>query len=225
MAMDDGHTDGGDSPASASAASEPELTNDEGEDSYSDTLAADGQGETDEQSFDEDAMLGGGLHTETSEGESDTLKRKRSPAKRKAKANGEETAASKKAKTAPAAASKKGKGKKAAVQATDYAAGAGDEAEGKDGNGSDSSALTAVEELEEKPKKKQRKPRKPREPKPEPVYVIPDVEKLAPHPTFDGRLGYACLNTILRAKKPPVFCSRTCRCVRAIVGSCMRPSH
>lgn len=28
---------------------------------------------------------------------------------------------------------------------------------------------------------------------------------------FKGRLGYACLNTILRAQKPPVFCSRTCR--------------
>lgn len=27
-----------------------------------------------------------------------------------------------------------------------------------------------------------------------------------------GRLGYACLNTILRATKPePIFCSRTCR--------------
>lgn len=26
-----------------------------------------------------------------------------------------------------------------------------------------------------------------------------------------GRLGYACLNTILRKQKPPVFCSRTCR--------------
>ncbi|KAL4211772.1 malonyl CoA-acyl carrier protein trans [Rhizopus microsporus] len=28
---------------------------------------------------------------------------------------------------------------------------------------------------------------------------------------FKGRLGYACLNTILRQQKPPVFCSRTCR--------------
>ncbi|OZJ02784.1 UV-damage endonuclease, partial [Bifiguratus adelaidae] len=28
---------------------------------------------------------------------------------------------------------------------------------------------------------------------------------------FKGRLGYACLNTILRFQKPPVFCSRTCR--------------
>ncbi|KAI8581185.1 hypothetical protein K450DRAFT_233504 [Umbelopsis ramanniana AG] len=28
---------------------------------------------------------------------------------------------------------------------------------------------------------------------------------------FKGRLGYACLNTILRTQKPPVFCSRTCR--------------
>ncbi|KAJ1924390.1 hypothetical protein IWQ60_005232 [Tieghemiomyces parasiticus] len=28
---------------------------------------------------------------------------------------------------------------------------------------------------------------------------------------FRGRLGYACLNTVLRAQKPSVFCSRTCR--------------
>lgn len=55
-------------------------------------------------------------------------------------------------------------------------------------------------------------PRKKRAPKPEPVYVIPDVEKRMT--TFQGRLGYACLNTILRNKKPAadaVFCSRTCR--------------
>ncbi|KAJ8695982.1 hypothetical protein PTI98_005885 [Pleurotus ostreatus] len=54
--------------------------------------------------------------------------------------------------------------------------------------------------------------RKKRRAKPEPVYVIPDVEKRTT--TFQGRLGYACLNTILRNKKPAteaVFCSRTCR--------------
>ncbi len=29
---------------------------------------------------------------------------------------------------------------------------------------------------------------------------------------YTGRLGYACLNTVLRAIKPdPIFCSRTCR--------------
>ncbi|KAK6212210.1 UV damage endonuclease UvdE [Colletotrichum tabaci] len=28
---------------------------------------------------------------------------------------------------------------------------------------------------------------------------------------WNGRLGYACLNTYLRAANPPVFCSRTCR--------------
>ncbi|KAF9055280.1 UV-endonuclease UvdE [Hymenopellis radicata] len=61
-----------------------------------------------------------------------------------------------------------------------------------------------VEQAAEEPSPK--KKRKPREPKPEPVYVIPDVEKKTT--TF---LGYACLNTILRAQKPPVFCSRTCR--------------
>ncbi|TPX68385.1 hypothetical protein SpCBS45565_g03210 [Spizellomyces sp. 'palustris'] len=29
--------------------------------------------------------------------------------------------------------------------------------------------------------------------------------------TYKGRLGYACLNTILRAQSPSIFCSRTCR--------------
>ncbi|KAF5316918.1 hypothetical protein D9611_003851 [Ephemerocybe angulata] len=46
----------------------------------------------------------------------------------------------------------------------------------------------------------------------EPVYIIPDVEKK--QTTFKGRLGYACLNTVLRNKKPAtesIFCSRTCR--------------
>ncbi|KAK7682809.1 hypothetical protein QCA50_014193 [Cerrena zonata] len=42
------------------------------------------------------------------------------------------------------------------------------------------------------------------------VYDIPPVE--SKETTFKGRLGYACLNTILRLSKPdPVFCSRTCR--------------
>ncbi|KWU41104.1 UV-endonuclease UvdE, partial [Rhodotorula sp. JG-1b] len=56
-----------------------------------------------------------------------------------------------------------------------------------------------------KPVKKKRT-RKPKEPE---VYVIPAVERK--ETTFKGRLGYACLNTILRKQKPPVFCSRTCR--------------
>ncbi|KIO21278.1 hypothetical protein M407DRAFT_80564 [Tulasnella calospora MUT 4182] len=59
--------------------------------------------------------------------------------------------------------------------------------------------------------KKAKTPRK-RKPKvTEPiVYEIPDVEKKTT--TFKGRLGYACLNTILRNSKPdPIFCSRTCR--------------
>ncbi|KAL4078316.1 UV-endonuclease UvdE-domain-containing protein [Scleroderma yunnanense] len=41
------------------------------------------------------------------------------------------------------------------------------------------------------------------------AHGIPDVQT-----TFNGRLGYACLNTVLRNKKPAseaVFCSRTCR--------------
>ncbi|KIK69416.1 hypothetical protein GYMLUDRAFT_35478 [Collybiopsis luxurians FD-317 M1] len=64
---------------------------------------------------------------------------------------------------------------------------------------------------QETPSKKPRKPRA-RKPKPEPVYVIPDVERR--ETKFRGRLGYACLNTVLRNKKPAseaVFCSRTCR--------------
>ncbi|KIJ18576.1 hypothetical protein PAXINDRAFT_110020 [Paxillus involutus ATCC 200175] len=67
----------------------------------------------------------------------------------------------------------------------------------------DSSAL----ERDEGPPKKRK-----RAAKPEPVYVIPDVEKK--ETTFRGRLGYACLNTILRNKQPAsegIFCSRTCR--------------
>lgn len=68
----------------------------------------------------------------------------------------------------------------------------------------------ASPELDEdgNPVKKKRATRKP---KPEPVYVIPEVKTLETH--FRGRLGYACLNTILRKQKPPVFCSRTCRLV------------
>lgn len=85
--------------------------------------------------------------------------------------------------------------------------------------------------LEGAPVKVKRK----RKAKEEPVYIIPDVEKKTT--TFKGRLGqslrtphpgkflitctgYACLNTVLRNKKPAaesVFCSRTCRCVKAFV--------
>ncbi|KAJ7091932.1 UV-endonuclease UvdE-domain-containing protein [Mycena belliarum] len=65
-------------------------------------------------------------------------------------------------------------------------------------------------EEEDKPSSKAGK--KTRQPKPEPVYIIPDVSPK--ETTFKGRLGYACLNTILRNKKPvkdSIFCSRTCR--------------
>ncbi|ODN74488.1 UV damage endonuclease UvdE, variant [Cryptococcus amylolentus CBS 6039] len=45
---------------------------------------------------------------------------------------------------------------------------------------------------------------------PKKVYEIPDVERKTTH--FKGRLGYACLNTVLRGNKPDsIFCSRTCR--------------
>ncbi|KAI8820773.1 UV damage repair endonuclease [Fimicolochytrium jonesii] len=33
--------------------------------------------------------------------------------------------------------------------------------------------------------------------------------------TYHGRLGYACLNTVLRAQNPAIFCSRTCRLATA----------
>ncbi|KAK7473250.1 hypothetical protein VKT23_001348 [Stygiomarasmius scandens] len=68
------------------------------------------------------------------------------------------------------------------------------------------------QEIEPSATPKTKKPRKPRAPKPESVYVIPDVERK--ETKFRGRLGYACLNTVLRNKKPAsdaVFCSRTCR--------------
>ncbi|CAO1635041.1 unnamed protein product [Parajaminaea phylloscopi] len=68
-----------------------------------------------------------------------------------------------------------------------------------------------------------------KKPKKEKVYVIPDVEKRdfrqefraessdafssreARKGGFVGRLGYACLNTVLRSADPPVFSSRTAR--------------
>ncbi|OCF34435.1 UV damage endonuclease UvdE [Kwoniella heveanensis CBS 569] len=54
--------------------------------------------------------------------------------------------------------------------------------------------------------------KKKRKPKvyPKKVYEIPEVERKTT--TFKGRLGYACLNTVLRSTKPDsIFCSRTCR--------------
>ncbi|KAJ7661690.1 UV-endonuclease UvdE-domain-containing protein [Mycena rosella] len=55
-------------------------------------------------------------------------------------------------------------------------------------------------------------PKRTCQPKPEAIYIIPDVSPKKT--TFKGRLGYACLNTVLRNKKPAkdsIFCSRTCR--------------
>lgn len=72
-------------------------------------------------------------------------------------------------------------------------------------------ASADASEAEATPSKKAKTPRK-RKPKvTEPiVYDIPDVEKR--ETTFKGRLGYACINTVLRNMKPdPIFCSRTCR--------------
>eukprot|EP01097_Dermamoeba_algensis_P002382 TRINITY_DN1938_c0_g1_i1.p1 TRINITY_DN1938_c0_g1~~TRINITY_DN1938_c0_g1_i1.p1 ORF type:complete len:408 (-),score=61.86 TRINITY_DN1938_c0_g1_i1:43-1266(-) len=49
-----------------------------------------------------------------------------------------------------------------------------------------------------------------------PEAELPKAAPLEPLKTslpvnFKGRLGYACLNTVLRKSKPSVFCSRTCR--------------
>ncbi|GAA5936287.1 uncharacterized protein JCM15063_002770 [Sporobolomyces koalae] len=67
-------------------------------------------------------------------------------------------------------------------------------------------AAKAIKEGETTPPPKPKRTRKGKEP---PVYVIPPIEEIST--TFKGRLGYACLNTVLRFLKPPVFCSRTCR--------------
>jgi hypothetical protein len=79
-----------------------------------------------------------------------------------------------------------------------------------------SDELTPVpsEEEEEVKPKRTPKARKPRAPKPEPVYEIPEVEKKVLSHAKGVRYGYACLNTVLRNKKPAkdsIFCSRTLR--------------
>ncbi|KAI0786945.1 UV-endonuclease UvdE-domain-containing protein [Abortiporus biennis] len=63
------------------------------------------------------------------------------------------------------------------------------------------------EDLEKSTPKKRKRRQKITEPV---IYEIPPVERKETN--FKGRLGYACLNTVLRALKPdPIFCSRTCR--------------
>ncbi|KAG8893438.1 hypothetical protein FRC01_013592, partial [Tulasnella sp. 417] len=80
-----------------------------------------------------------------------------------------------------------------------------DVATGNEGGAADVSEGEATQEKKAKTPRK----RKPKDTEPV-VYDIPDVEKKKT--TFKGRLGYACLNTILRNLKPdPIFCSRTCR--------------
>lgn len=74
--------------------------------------------------------------------------------------------------------------------------------------GNSSSPLTSPEPS---PSPAKTTPRKRRKKANEPVvYDIPPIAS-PKTTTFKGRLGYACLNTILRAADPPVFCSRTCR--------------
>ncbi|KAJ3036468.1 hypothetical protein HDV00_002710 [Rhizophlyctis rosea] len=52
-------------------------------------------------------------------------------------------------------------------------------------------------------------PSPPPESQPPATTDLPEVTPKST--TFRGRLGYACLNTILRAQKPSIFSSRTCR--------------
>ncbi|KAL5519595.1 hypothetical protein ACEPAH_1278 [Sanghuangporus vaninii] len=66
--------------------------------------------------------------------------------------------------------------------------------------------VASEDEFEEKPKKKRRR----KIPEEELVFDIPPIEKVL-STTFKGRLGYACLNTMLRKYSTPIFCSRTCR--------------
>ena len=69
------------------------------------------------------------------------------------------------------------------------------------------SPLTDLDGEEAPAKKKRARRKKVTEPV---IYDIPPVERK--ETKYTGRLGYACLNTILRATKPePTFCSRTCR--------------
>ncbi|PIL28869.1 hypothetical protein GSI_08915 [Ganoderma sinense ZZ0214-1] len=81
--------------------------------------------------------------------------------------------------------------------------------------------LTELEEdelvdEEPAPKKKRRTRKKVVEPV---IYDIPPVD--TKETSFKGRLGYACLNTVLRAVKPdPVFCSRTLR-----IDTILKPDH
>lgn len=62
-------------------------------------------------------------------------------------------------------------------------------------------------DAEEPPRKRRRRRKTPEEDR---IYEIDPIPETLPT-TFKGRLGYACLNTILRARDPPIFCSRTCR--------------
>ncbi|KAM5546068.1 hypothetical protein V8D89_000194 [Ganoderma adspersum] len=98
-----------------------------------------------------------------------------------------------------------------------------DRLQGVDGRADDAfdGPLTELEEdelvdEEPAPKKKRRARNKVVEPV---VYDIPPVETM--ETSFKGRLGYACLNTVLRALKPdPVFCSRTLR-----IDTILKPDH
>ncbi|KAI8989013.1 UV-endonuclease UvdE-domain-containing protein [Trametes punicea] len=101
--------------------------------------------------------------------------------------------------------------KKRKVVYTEEVVAEGDDAEDVENDAGFESPLTELDDEaaaeEVVPKKKRTRRKKDIEPV---VYDIPPVETKTT--TFKGRLGYACLNTVLRALKPePVFCSRTLR--------------
>ncbi|THG99202.1 hypothetical protein EW145_g7303 [Phellinidium pouzarii] len=56
----------------------------------------------------------------------------------------------------------------------------------------------------------QKKKRRRKTPEEDKVYDIPPIENVL-KTTFKGRLGYACLNSLLRSYSTSIFCSRTCR--------------
>lgn len=56
----------------------------------------------------------------------------------------------------------------------------------------------------------EKKKRRRKTPEEEKQYDIPPIENTL-STTFKGRLGYACLNSLLRKYSTPIFCSRTCR--------------
>lgn len=115
--------------------------------------------------------------------------------------------------------------RKVASKVNNYNEEGEDDQENEETYKQESSDESNTEKPAEKKKKKGgggggKRAKKPKEPI---VYIIPDVpkrdfrlegpiEKRAERSNgYSGRLGYACLNTVLRNQDPPVFCSRNVR--------------